>query len=117
MAAKATSDFVEITWTRVDDAEDAGTLSAFEARQLRALDVIIQGFDKREAGYPETIFAVEVSRTLDETDLDRAENRAALLARAGYRAFPAVGGKFAPPRVMDLARERGILLRLINQLN
>ncbi|MFN8618853.1 MAG: hypothetical protein U0837_17355 [Dehalococcoidia bacterium] len=102
---------------RVDEAEDAGTLSAFDARQLRALDVIIQGFDKREAGYPETLFAVEVSRTLDETDLDRAENRAALLTRAGYRAFPAVGGKFAPPRVVDLARQRGILLRLIDQLN
>jgi hypothetical protein len=102
---------------RVDEAEMDGTLSPFEASQLRALDILIQGLDKRESGFPETILAVEVSRTLDVSDLDRAEGRAKLLAKLGYRALPAVGGKFASERLMTEAERRGILLRLIDQLN
>ncbi len=102
---------------RVDEAEMSGALSPFDASQLRALDIIIQGLDKRESGYPETLLAVEVSRTLDDTGLDRAEARARLLARLGYRALPAVGGKFATERLMNEAECRGILLRLIDQLN
>jgi len=102
---------------RVDAAEMDGTLSPFEAAQLRALDIIILGLDKRESGYPETILAVEVSRTLDDSDLDRAEGRAGLLAKLGYRALPAVGGKFASERLATEAERRGILLRLIDQLN
>jgi hypothetical protein len=102
---------------RVDEAEMSGKLSPFDASQLRALDIIIQGLDKRESGYPETILAVEVSRTLDDTHLDRAEARAKLLAGLGYRALPAVGGKFATERLMNEAERRGILLRLIDQLN
>jgi len=58
-----------------------------------------------------------VSRTLDDTDLDGAEARARLLSRLGYRALPAVGGKFATERLMNEAERRGILLRLIEQLN
>lgn len=102
---------------RVDEAEVSGALSPFDASQLRALDIIIQGLDKRESGYPETLLAVEVSRTLDDTDLDRAEARARLLSGLGYRALPAVGGKFATERLMIEAERRGILLRLIDQLN
>lgn len=102
---------------RVDEAEMTGALSPFDASQLRALDIIIQGLDKRESGYPETLLAVEVSRTLNDTDLDRAEARAKLLAGLGYRALPAVGGKFATERLMNEAERRGILLRLIDQLN
>lgn len=102
---------------RVDEAEMTGALSPFDASQLRALDIIIQGLDKRESGYPETLLAVEVSRTLNDTDLDRAEARAKLLAGLGYRALPAVGGKFATERLMIEAERRGILLRLIDQLN
>ncbi len=102
---------------RVDAAEMDGTISPFEASQLRALDIIIMGLDKRESGYPETILAVEVSRTLDDSHLDRAEGRARLLAKLGYRALPAVGGKFASERLANEAERRGILLRLIDQLN
>jgi hypothetical protein len=102
---------------RVDEAEMSGALSPFDASQLRALDIIIQGLDKRESGYPETLLAVDVSRTLDDTDLDRAEARAKLLSGLGYRALPAVGGKFATERLMNEAERRGILLRLIDQMN
>jgi len=102
---------------RVDEAEVSGALSPFDASQLRALDIIIQGLDKRESGYPETLLAVDVSRTLDDTDLDRAEARARLLSGLGYRGLPGVGGKFATERLMNEAERRGILLRLIDQLN
>ena len=102
---------------RVDEAEVSGALSPFDASQLRALDIIIQGLDKRESGYPETLLAVDVSRTLDDTDLDGAEARARLLSGLGYRGLPGVGGKFATERLMNEAERRGILLRLIEQLN
>jgi hypothetical protein len=101
---------------RFDEADTDGTLSPFDARQLRSLDLILEGFDKREADYPQTILAVEVSRTLDSSDLDRAEYRAQLLTRLGYRALPAVGGKTASEKLTAEAERRGILLRLIDQV-
>jgi len=101
---------------KVDEAEVAGVLSPSEAQQLRALDVIIVGLDGAEPGFPETILAVEVSRTLETADLDRAEARAQLLNKVGYRAKAAVGGKFAHEFVRADAQARGILVRLVDQV-
>lgn len=100
---------------RFDEAEASGQLTKFEAGQLRALDMIVSGFDKREPGFPETLLAVEVSRTIDESDLDRAAGRAELLSKIGYRALPAVGGKFATEKLLALAAGRNVLIRLIDQ--
>lgn len=101
---------------KVDEADISGELSATEARQLRALDLIIVGLDREAPGYPETILAVEVSRKIEVNDLDRAVARAEILNRLGYRARPAVGGRTAAPEVMAEAKQRGILLRLIDQV-
>lgn len=100
---------------RFDEAEASGQLTKLEAGQLRALDMIVSGFDKREPGFPETLLAVEVSRTIDESDLDRATGRADLLTKIGYRALPAVGGKFATDKLLALAAGRNVLIRLIDQ--
>ncbi len=101
---------------KVDEAEVSGALSEPDARQLRALDVIIVGLDRTESGYPETVLAVEVSRTIEPSDLDRADTRAAILNRIGYRARAAVGGRFASEKVIAEAGKRGILLRLVDQV-
>jgi hypothetical protein len=100
---------------KIDEAEVSGALSEPEARQLRALDLIIVGLDREAPGYPETVLAVEVSRKIDFNDLDRAVTRAEILNRLGYRARPAVGGRFASKEVEAEAKQRGILLRLVEQ--
>ena len=101
--------------TKVDAAETAGELSGEEAEALRELDLIVAGRDKDEAGMPETLLAVEISRTLDIGNIDRAVARAALLTRVGYRARPAVGGKIAPERVREAAAREGVILRLLDR--
>jgi hypothetical protein len=103
--------------SRFDEAELDGTLSTPEMEALWALNLLVIGGDKSADGFPETLLAVEVSRTLDTSDLDREQARAEILERLGYRARPAVGGKFAAERVRIQASERGILLRLVDQLS
>ena len=100
----------------IDEAEVSGSLSEPEARQLRALDLIIVGLDREAPGYPETVLAVEVSRKIEFNDLDRAATRAEILNRLGYRARPAVGGRFVSKEVEAEAKQRGILLRLVDQV-
>lgn len=102
---------------KVDEAEMSGALTDAEAEALWALDLLVRGGDKRAAGSPETILAIEVSRTLDTDDLERAMARAAILERLGYRARAAVGGKIAPERVRELAAEHGIIVRLVDQVS
>jgi len=100
---------------RVDDAETAGQLSEHDRTALHALDMIVSGRDRDAPGQPETLLAVEVSRTLDIDDLDWAEERAKILGSIGYRARAAVGGRFASERIRELATERDIILRLVDQ--
>src|SRR6185437_5432075 len=61
---------------RFDEAEISGELSQRESAALRSLDMIVSGGDKSATGFPETLLAIEISRTLDVDDLDRAEERA-----------------------------------------
>lgn len=96
----------------VEEAQNSGLLTQDEFRALLAADLILVGGDRSEPGYPETVVAVEVSRTIDDSDLDRAERRAALLRKAGLRARPAVGGKVASDRVQQAARDRNVIVRL-----
>ena len=100
---------------RFDEAEAAGQLSQREVDALQALDLIVVGGDKGVPGFPETLLAVEISRTLDVDDLDRADERAKILASIGYRSRAAVGGRFAPTSVQDLAARRDIILRLVEE--
>jgi len=101
---------------RFDEAETSGKISELDADALRQLDLIVSGGDKQEPGYPETLLAVEISRTTDVADLDRAEERAAILRSIGYRARAAVGGRFAPERIRELAGKRDIIVRVVEQV-
>ena len=58
----------------LDNAIKAGRLSASEADELEEIDIVMRG--------PSEYAAVEVSVTLDENDVQRAQERAGLLSKA-----------------------------------
>jgi hypothetical protein len=97
-----------------EDAIDEQTLSLAEIEALRALDLMVVGGDREAPGRPETYFAVEISRTLDGEDVERAADRARILAKLGLRTRAAVGGKFASSAIQELAKSRGVEIRLLD---
>ena len=101
---------------RLDEAVASGLLSQKELDSLYALDLLISGGDRQTAGFPETLVAVEISRTIDRGDIERAIGRAELLRRLGYLALPAVGGREIGPRAQQFADEQKVIVRLVNQV-
>lgn len=97
----------------VDAAIEAGAISEGDFQSLTWLDAIVRGGDKREPGRPETLLALEVSVTVDTEDVRRASARAAILRRAGYRAFGAVGGEVISEPAERLAASEGVVVRLV----
>jgi outer membrane murein-binding lipoprotein Lpp len=95
----------------LDRAEDEGKLSEKDLEELRALDLIVEGRDRGDGEQATLLLAVEVSRTIEANDIERALARARLLERAGYRAKPAVGGREIDDRVRLLADASGVLVR------
>ncbi len=99
---------------RVDEAVASNSLSQKEVDLL--YDLLIVGGDKRAEGFAETYMAVEISRTIDRGDIERAIGRAELLRHLGYLALPAVGGREIGPRAQQFADERKVIVRLVNQV-
>ncbi len=85
-------------------AIEAGRLSPEEAMAIRQADVLAVG--KREGA--EVYLVAEVSWAIDQTDVERARDRAALLERAGVRALPIVAGQVIHPEVDEVARASGV---------
>lgn len=95
----------------LDAALESGAITERESESIRWLDGIVRGRDKREADGPETLLAVEVSLTIDIEDVRRARERAAILQKAGYRAFGVVGGETITTRAAEMAERDGVLVR------
>ncbi|HXF72812.1 MAG TPA: hypothetical protein VNO79_09425 [Actinomycetota bacterium] len=85
-------------------AIEAGRLSADEAVDVRRADVLAVG--RRDGG--EVYLVVEVSWAIDQQDVERARDRAAVLERAGVRTFPVVAGQVIHPAVDEVARASGV---------
>jgi tetratricopeptide (TPR) repeat protein len=85
-------------------AIEAGRLSPEEAVDVRRTDVLAVG--RREDA--EVYLVAEVSWAIDQTDVERARDRAALLQRAGVRALPVVAGQVIHPEVDEVARASGV---------
>jgi hypothetical protein len=100
-----------------DDLEYAGGYSQLELLRLRNLDLIVRGRDPRASSPVDVYLAIEISRTVDLEDIDRAVERAGLLARCGVTARPAVAGKFITPRAKRRAEESEIAVRLLHNVN
>ena len=100
---------------RIDDAEDEGLITADERKALRAVDLVVRAIDRdtRQTIY----FAVEVSRTVNNHDVIRAADRAAILGRiVQEQGIGAVVGGAVIPQAVQRAQERGVSVITSNRL-
>ncbi|MFQ5767095.1 MAG: hypothetical protein ACE5ID_03820 [Acidobacteriota bacterium] len=67
-------------------------LTEDELAEVFQLDLLVVG-RLREPEAQEVWLAVEVSAVIDRSDVERAQRRAALLRKAGYRVVPVVAGE------------------------
>lgn len=68
-------------------------LTAEEFRDVLRLDLLISGEPRQQSDTAEIWLAVEVSSVIDQYDVDRADRRASVLRKAGYRVVPVVAGE------------------------
>lgn len=87
---------------RLDEAVLQGQLTEAEADAVLQADVVVRG-RRREDG-TEVYLVVEVSWGIGLSDVQRASERAALLARTGIRTLPVVAGFWVTPEAQEPAR-------------
>lgn len=96
----------EQVYELLDDAVDAGHLTMDERDQIAQADVLVHGKDK-ETG--EVVYlVVEVSWGVGAYDVERAAERAALLAKIGTSTRAAVVGRVIVPEAEEKARALGV---------
>ncbi|MCS6951993.1 MAG: hypothetical protein RMK57_01055 [Bryobacterales bacterium] len=91
--------------SQLDDAVDAGRITRSERDEVLRLDLVVQGrLDDQEA-----YLAVEVSSAVDDFDVRRAAERAALLSKAtGQLVIPAVAGSEVAAEVAEAAARHNV---------
>jgi chromosome segregation ATPase len=93
----------------LDDARDAGRLTADEKEEILLADVVVRG--RREQR--ETYVLAEVSAVVDAEDVRRAASRARLLERVvGAPVLAAAAGQRATPEAVEGADAAGVWLVL-----
>ena len=92
--------------TLVEDARDKGVLLSFDAQEIYDADVVARG--RRLEDGTEVYLLVEVSWGVGRYDVERAAQRAALLARLGTPVIPVVAGKRITPAVARLAHKHQV---------
>src|SRR6266568_5759610 len=90
----------------VDDAIDAGQITAREGDDLVAADIVVRG--RPTASQSDVYLVVEVSWGVGKDDVERAARRAAILAKLGTPALAAVAGEFVTADAAELARTEGV---------
>ena len=89
-----------------DAAEAAGRISVAESDEVILSDVIVVGVD--EASQPVQVL-LEVSLTVQQRDIERAQTRARILEKAtGIRTLAGVVGETIPEEERTRAQERGV---------
>lgn len=88
-------------------AHEAGRISDSEWDDVILTDCVIRGVSKDKR--VETIVAIELSTTVDVTDVERANRRAAILRRIWPNVVGAVDGE----RILDAARQKAELLGVV----
>ena len=103
----ADPEFGESTAIRIgDEAEAEGRITADENDDLMLSDVILAGVD--DASHPVQVL-LEVSLTVQQHDIERAEARARILEKAtGIRSLAGVVGESIPEEERKRAQERGV---------
>ncbi len=92
----------------LDAAVEKGALSQAEVLDILCADIIVRG-KRRDDGQALVYMVVEVSWTIDADDVERAERRAALLAKTGVATLPAVAGGAARRGAACLAEALRVL--------
>jgi len=93
----------------LEDALEAA-LTPGEFRDLFRLDLLLTGHPRQKPEIPEVWLAIEISVVIDQNDVDRAERRAKLLQRAGYRALPVAAGEQMTRGAEESARIQKVAL-------
>jgi hypothetical protein len=93
--------------TLVENAQDQGIITEVERRDALRIDVVVRG--RRRNDDQPAYLAVEVSAVVDEHDVQRAQRRAEVLARAsGVATMPVVAGEEITPEANEHAASRGV---------
>ena len=86
-------------------------LNEAEFNALLPLDLLISGQVRRSNQPNDVVYlAVEVSAVIDDNDVDRAQQRAALLRKAGYRTVAAVAGEEIMESALSAATAHSVLV-------
>ena len=89
------------------EAKRKGVITERERVAAFAVDIVVEG--RREADDATLFIVVEVSRTIGDSDVNRASDRANIVQRAtGKQASPAVIGVFVDQVRRELAEEQNV---------
>ncbi len=88
--------------TLLEDAVDEGKLSYSDMEEIIRADLVVRG--KRREDEVEVYLVVEISWGAGPDDVERAAQRAKLLAQLGTPTIPVVAGKAITSETADLAR-------------
>jgi DNA-binding transcriptional MerR regulator len=91
---------------RLDDAVDTGQLTAGERTAVLQADVVLSGVRREDRA--EIYLIVEVSAGIGPHDVERAAQRAGLLAKLGQPVLPVVAGEWIAPEAEEQARLAGV---------
>lgn len=86
-----------------------GKLTPDEIDEVLWIDIVLHG-TPQTLEIPEVWLAVEVSNVLDESDIERAEARAALLRKAGYPTIAVGAGDQITEAAKKTAEERKVVV-------
>jgi len=93
---------------QLDMAEDNGQITSHEGTQVLGSDLLWGGKLKRTK--EELFLVVEVSFTAEQTDVERATKRAAILRSIGLPALPVVAGINWPSDTVNEAHKSGVVI-------
>lgn len=93
----------------ISDAYDAGTIAQADWDDLMRIDVGVIGRPRRQPDAPESVILIELSVTVDTSDVWRAARRAAIVSKLGIPVIACVDGELILPEAQALAKEDGVL--------
>ncbi len=90
------------------DALDAGTISKQEQKEVLSADLLWGG--RLHKTGEEVILVIEASWLAEETDVDRAAERAGILRKIGLRALPVVAAREWAAGIPQMASDRQVVM-------
>ncbi len=90
----------------LDDAVEHGVLSEEERDKIAEADLIVRGKDRKTG--TDVYLVIEVSWGVGPSDIERAAERAALLARVGTATRPVVAGREVTREAREQALTQGV---------